>query len=138
MAGALRFALSFLAAAVVVGALTLLGIGAWFERPEVHQVTAFLVEPASPAERIAAGIDARPGTAPSGPTREGFVQLRFRVSPEGRARDIEVLSALPAGYFEAAAIEQIRQQRFAPPLPGEGERVTTRIVDFRYPAPTSD
>lgn len=45
---------------------------------------------------------------------EGFVLLKYRVDSTGRARDVQVEEAVPAGVFEKAARHALAQWRFAP------------------------
>ncbi|MEM6640226.1 MAG: TonB family protein, partial [Pseudomonadota bacterium] len=73
------------------------------------------------------------------PERDGFVQVRFEVTPQGRAESLSVVGAMPAGYFEDEAIAQIQRKRFVPDrVEGEAVRsVRTEIVEFKYtPAQT--
>jgi len=45
---------------------------------------------------------------------EGWVHLRFTVTPEGTTRDIAVLDADPQGYFEKAAIAAVQKYKYKP------------------------
>ncbi|HEX6994793.1 MAG TPA: tetratricopeptide repeat protein [Gammaproteobacteria bacterium] len=56
----------------------------------------------------------------------GTIVLRFDVGADGRARDVSVVSAEPAGLVETAYVGRIREAHFRP-----------RIVDA-MPAPTTD
>lgn len=130
---ALRVALSALAALTVVAGLSFVAVAVFFERPPVYRAEAFRVSAATPAERAAALADA-PTPPVSAPLRTGFVQLRYVVTPDGQARDIEVLAAVPPGYHEAAAIALVERERHAPGI-DRGvavAREATRIVEFTY------
>lgn len=50
MSALLRFGVSLVAAIVIVGALTVVGVSRYMAREPVHQVEAFRVEPATAAE----------------------------------------------------------------------------------------
>lgn len=81
------------------------------------------------------------GGAPAYPRRaringqEGQVVLSFAVDQSGRARDIQIESASPAGVFEAAARSALREAEFAyqPEFAG---RVFRRSFDFRLADPS--
>lgn len=45
---------------------------------------------------------------------EGWVRLRFTVTPEGGTEHVEVVDADPKGYFERAAIRAVESYRFEP------------------------
>jgi protein TonB len=68
---------------------------------------------------------------------EGWVHLRFTVTPEGRTDDVEVLDADPKGYFETAAIGAVRRYKFKPrveggvavPSPGEEIVISFELED---------
>lgn len=45
---------------------------------------------------------------------QGWVHLRFTVTPEGTTKDITVLDADPQGYFEKAAIAAVKKYRYKP------------------------
>jgi len=45
---------------------------------------------------------------------EGFAELRFTVTDQGTVTDIQVADAQPAGVFDAAATEAVRNWRFEP------------------------
>lgn len=70
---------------------------------------------------------------------EGFVQVRFTVLPDGSASAVRVFGAVPAGYYERQAIEQVRAQRWEPGVDEDGNRVqrdATEVVRFTLPADT--
>lgn len=63
---------------------------------------------------------------------EGFVRVRFLVDIEGAVREIEILKAVPRGYFEEAVREAVNRWRF---IPGKvrGEPVNTWMaVTIRF------
>ncbi|MBU0741292.1 TonB family protein [bacterium] len=47
---------------------------------------------------------------------EGHVRVRFLVSPEGQASQVQVLEAEPAGLFEESVLQIIPSWRFSPGL----------------------
>jgi len=57
---------------------------------------------------------------------EGFVELAFTVLRDGQVGWIRILRAEPSGFFEAAALDGVRDWRFAPAQRG-GEPVECRI-----------
>lgn len=46
--------------------------------------------------------------------REGVVEIAFNILPTGETTEIQVLRAQPTGVFEKAAIEAVKQYRYAP------------------------
>lgn len=72
-------------------------IGFNFNAPIEH----FIVTPRYPSRALAKGI-------------EGFVELRFDVNETGATRNIQVVRAEPAGYFEDAAIAAAERWKFQP------------------------
>lgn len=66
----------------------------------------------------------------------GFVQLVFTVDVDGNPTDIRVFGAVPAGYYERQAIEQISARRYEPDRDEQGRAVPrreTEVVEFRLP-----
>ena len=59
------------------------------------------VDPQYPAEA------ARNGT-------EGFVEVEFTVTPDGKVDSVSVVNARPSRVFEAAAVRAVKQWEFAP------------------------
>ena len=47
---------------------------------------------------------------------EGRVLVRYDVTTEGRVENARIESAVPAGHFEAAALDAVRSWRFRPLL----------------------
>ena len=45
---------------------------------------------------------------------EGWVLLRFTITPQGTTKDIEILDADPKGYFERAAKDAVRKYKYKP------------------------
>ena len=140
----LRLGLSFVLAFAVVGALAIVAINIYFERPGFTQVGAFRVERADPelVEQLRARERGEEPDEDAGQTdlqwppkpHSGFVQLRFDVLPDGRAANIEVVGAAPAGYFEDQARARIAGRRYLPRRE-DGVAVTstrTEIVDFEF------
>jgi len=62
---------------------------------------------------------------------EGYVELRFDVASDGRVIRADVLTAMPRGEFEAAALAAVRRWRL-PPEAGE-VRTLSRRFDFSLP-----
>lgn len=58
----------------------------------------------------------------------GFVQVEVETDAEGRITRAEVVNALPAGVYEAQALEQVRQRRY-PPRAGGANYI--EVVPFR-------
>lgn len=58
---------------------------------------------------------------------EGWIELEYRVAPDGRVRAIEVTAAEPAGVFDVAARSAMRRWRF--PVEAAGE-VRVQRFDF--------
>ncbi len=56
---------------------------------------------------------------------EGFVELAFTITPEGKVADVEVVRSLPAELFVSAAKAAVSRWRFSPPLK-EGKPVAAR------------
>lgn len=57
---------------------------------------------------------------------EGFVVVEFTVGPEGRTRDLAVISSFPEGTFEGAAEMAVKRWRFKPGTK-DGKAVPVRI-----------
>ena len=72
------------------------------------------VAPVFPPSAVSAGI-------------EGFVEIRFTVSPNGTVSDPEILSAEPEGVFEDATLAALARWRYTSNLQGETQTVTERI-----------
>jgi len=45
---------------------------------------------------------------------QGWVHLRFTVTPQGTTKDVKVLDADPQGYFEKAAISAVEKYKYKP------------------------
>lgn len=61
------------------------------------------VNPQYPAKAAAAGI-------------EGWVHVRFTITPQGTTADVAVVKAEPAGYFEAAATAAVKGYKYKPKM----------------------
>ena len=59
--------------------------------------------------------------------RSGIVELQFTVQADGSVADIDVTRAEPAGMFESAAIEAVRQWRYEPVV-RNGHPVAQRVT----------
>ena len=62
---------------------------------------------------------------------EGYVEVEYALDAEGRAGDARVVTAMPRGEFEQAALEAVRG--WQGPAPRDGPRRETRRFDFRLP-----
>jgi TonB family protein len=136
--------LGFAAAATVVVA-TLMTLVLWgfglLDRPE-DELEAHPVELLSQSDRVDIGqlVGADRPRPPEPPPRAiepleiperqvtGFVQVEVETDAEGRITRAEVVNALPAGFYEAQALQQVRQRRY-PPREGGGRYV--EVVPFR-------
>lgn len=70
------------------------------------------------------------------PDITGFVQLVFTVDVDGNPTDIRVFGAVPSGYYERQAIEQVAARRYEPDRDEQGRPVprrATEVVEFRLP-----
>jgi TonB family protein len=74
------------------------------------------VDPLYPPAAMAAGI-------------EGYVDVRFTLSPSGTVVAPQVVAAEPAGVFDQAAIAAVSRWRYSPPANGQEPTITER-VDF--------
>jgi TonB family protein len=59
--------------------------------------------------------------------REGLVTLAITVAGDGRVDDVQVVRAIPPGFFEAAALDGFRSARFTPGMLG-GVGVKSRML----------
>ncbi|MCE7033327.1 energy transducer TonB [Lysobacter sp. GX 14042] len=59
------------------------------------------VEPQYPADAARAGT-------------EGFVEVEFSVSADGKVESVSVVNAKPSRVFESAAVRAVKQWEFAP------------------------
>ncbi len=64
---------------------------------------------------------------------EGYAEVQFEIAQDGSVLHPRVITAMPRGEFEAAALAAIRGWRF---LTGPAERRTTRRFEFRLPDST--
>lgn len=67
----------------------------------------------------------------------GFVQLTFTVQPDGRATDVRVFGAAPAGYYEEQAVAAVHARRWEPGVDADGRPATrraTEVIEFSVPA----
>jgi TonB family protein len=74
---------------------------------------------------ISVAADYPPSAAAAG--IEGFVDVRFSISPSGTVVAPEVVAAEPAGVFEAAALAAVARWRYTRPLEAEPLSITERI-----------
>lgn len=79
------------------------------------EVTALIeVSPVYPSQALESGV-------------EGYVDVRFQVDLNGRVTSPEVVASEPAGIFDQAALDAIRQWRYTIPT-DEPQTVTERIT----------
>jgi len=125
----LRFAGALLVAVVVVSAMLWLGLEvSGFTATESRRVLeTYEVDLLSDSQRLdlqellgegrygLARPVARPALDRPGPRDDarGFVRLDVSVDERGQVTDVRVIDASPAGIFEAQAIAEIRQRRYA-------------------------
>ncbi len=140
----IRIGVSLCVAIILVGMFALFGVNTYFEKPPINQVIAFRVESATQAEldvvrRIESPQDVRepepePDVFERNRERDGFVQVEFEVTDKGRARDVTIVGAMPAGYFEEQAIRKVEQLRYVPERVDGKAVASTRIeiVEFKY------
>lgn len=57
---------------------------------------------------------------------EGYVEILFTITPEGRVTDLRILRADPPNVFEEAGANAVRDWRFTPPMRGK-RRVSVRV-----------
>lgn len=140
----IRVGVSLCVAVILVGMFALFGVNTYFEKPPINQVVAFRVETATQAEldvvrRIESPEEVRPpepepDVFERNRERDGFVQVQFEVTEKGRARDVKIVGAMPAGYYEEQAIRKIEKLRYVPERVDGKAIVSTRseIVEFKY------
>ena len=61
---------------------------------------------------------------------EGTVMLDFALTADGRVRDARIVSADPAGVFDAAALTALRGWRFAPPTAETANARYRQVLEF--------
>lgn len=59
---------------------------------------------------------------------EGYVVVRYSVSPSGSVTSVHVVSSHPAGIFNSATVAAVRQWRFKPP----GRTISGRQTTIRF------
>lgn len=94
---------------------------------------------AEPAREPGAGLESGDGVtrlirvAPDYPPAaaaagiEGYVEVRFSISPAGTVVDPEVVAADPPGVFDAAALAAVSRWRYTHPAGGATPSITERI-----------
>ncbi len=65
---------------------------------------------------------------------EGYVEVEFRRAEDGSVRDAQVVTAMPRGEFEAAALAAVRG--WLPPASTDPAQRETRRFEFRLPDTT--
>ncbi len=128
MRTAIRWIGSFALGVGVVYALSLGGLYAfgWFDDKPSTERRTHVVELLSGLDRARLkdelGLDqrrARPAPAAPKPVIlprqvSGFVQLEVEVGPQGKVLDARILGAVPEGYYEQQALEEVRARRYEP------------------------
>jgi len=74
------------------------------------------VNPQYPAKAAAAGI-------------EGWVHVRFTITPQGTTTNVSVVKAEPPGYFESAATAAVKGYKYKPKIEG-GQAVERTGVEL--------
>jgi len=100
-------------------------LGQWYgERnpgaPDSDVVPIVRISPQYPRQALLQGI-------------EGWVQVEFTITPDGRVADPLVVDAKPRGMFDRAAIQAILRWKFRPRYV-DGQAITRRasqIIDFQ-------
>jgi protein TonB len=59
--------------------------------------------------------------------KEGIVQLRITIQPDGEVSDAAVVAARPQGWFEAAALSAVRRWRYE-----SSGRISTTVVEIEF------
>ena len=147
MVTAFRILGSFLAAIVVVLLLLITGLEIYgqFHEPDAaglqaHPVelldefrradlAAELGENRPPPDPVAVPRLELPGPTTSNASRS-FVELEVWVGVDGSVDRIKVLNAFPEGVYERQAIEEVRQRRFEPAVPGPASERRIEVVEF--------
>jgi len=73
--------------------------------PDMDVVPLLRVSPLYPPRAQARGV-------------EGWVHLRFAITPQGTTKDVKVLGADPHGYFEHAAKSAVMKYKYKPKVEG--------------------
>lgn len=76
------------------------------------------------------GVEPRYPEAARLEEQEGYVEVEYEVGADGRVRRPTVLLAAPAGTFEGAVLDALKEFRYAP---GTASRRVTRRFDFDLP-----
>jgi protein TonB len=100
-------------------------LGQWYGQrnpgaPDGDVVPIVRISPRYPRQALLNGI-------------EGWVQVEFTITPEGRVADPVVVEAEPRGIFERAAIQAVLRWKFKPRYV-DGQAITRRasqIIDFQ-------
>ena len=88
-------------------------------------------EPGQPRpDEPLSGVEPRYPEAARLEEQEGYVELEYEVGEDGRVRRPAVLLAAPAGVFEGAVLDALREFRYAP---AAAPRRVTRRFDFDLP-----
>lgn len=96
----------------------------------------FLLVPSSPVDAGDEG-SARNPTYPDrcdAEKRTGYVLVRFNISPEGKAIDLEVMESCPSDIFNESTLQAIREYEFK--ATGELQEDIRMIMPFTLSAPT--
>ena len=100
-------------------------LGQWYGHsnpgaPDSDVVPIVRISPQYPRQALLNGI-------------EGWVQIEFTITPEGRVSDPVVVEAKPRGMFDRAAIQAILRWKFKPRYI-DGQAITRRasqVIDFQ-------
>lgn len=68
---------------------------------------------------------------------DGFVQVAYRVNPDGSVSDVKVLGSVPSGVYDEQAKAIVKQRMYAPDFDVNGKphaRQGTDVIKFTIPA----
>ena len=122
-----RWAGSLAIGATVVYLILLAGLyfAGWFENTSAETTGAQVIDLLGETDRVRLedelGLRPRRSRLPPPPPPivlprrvSGFVQLEVEVGTRGEVLDAKVLGAVPAGYYEEQALQEVRQRRYEP------------------------
>lgn len=97
---------------------------------DIHVVVrpALQIEELKPTKRVAPSYPIKAQQA----MKEGLVEMRVTVAPDGTVKDATVVYAYPRGYFEAASIAAAKEGRFEPRMENGVPVETIGTYTIRY------
>lgn len=150
MQSAIRWCGSLVLGLAIVYLLALGGLYAfgWFDEKTSGQRRTHAIELLGEIERVRLkdelGLDqrrARPAPPPPRPVAmprqvSGFVQLEVEVGSAGEVLDVQVVGAVPEGYYEQQALEVVRARLFEPSPIGSYRQV--EVIPFNITVEPSE